>query len=300
MIENPAEVEQEFQFGFVMAKTALISNITLSSSGGSIIKSTADASEWAHCFLNQPKNSSDIKVTNSSDTTQSNQTNHDNTEANANGHANANGKHEFSPVDICDSFGQNRHGEHISYLHHSEDFKQFVLPIKIAPHSNSTLSFVYEYLLDRTDNAYTQTISVNPGQLVADFNIKLKVVENRPLKNLKLDIPALGEIDQFYDDELKKNEFSYDLKMNFTEQFNSFGQHGYTGDFIISYDLGEDSDVSVDLVTKDDFFVHFYNIPESRAMKSIPKHVTFLLDISGNCISLGLLNFVFLLYTQTI
>ena len=200
---------------------------------------------------------------------------------NANGHTDTIEEHDLSQVDICDSYGQNRHGEHISYLHHSEDFKQFVLPIKIASHSNTTLSFVYEYILDRTDNLYTQTISVNPGQLVTDFNIKVHVVENRPLKNVKLDIPALGEIDQFYDDELSKNEFSYDLKMNFTEQFNSFGQHGYTGDFIVSYDLADDTDIPVDLVTKDDFFVHFYNIPESRAMKSIPKHVTFLLDISG-------------------
>ena len=287
-----------------MAKTALISNITLSSSIGTIIKSAADASEWAHCFLNQPKNYSDIKLANSSEDTgfelfnsnidadangDENANGHQNVSghadvnghANANGHADSNGEDDFSSVDICDSYGQNRHGEHISYLHHSEDFKQFVLPVKIASHSNTTLSFVYEYLLDRTDNLYTQTISANPGQLVTDFNIQVHVVENRPLKNVKLDIPALGEIDQFYDDELNKNEFSYDLKMNFTEQFNSFGQHGYTGDFIISYDLTEDIDIPVDLGTKDDFFVHFYNIPESRAMKSIPKHVTFLLDISG-------------------
>ena len=58
VIENPASVEQEFQFGFVMAKTALISNITLSSSTGNVIKSTADASQWAHCFLTyEPENS---------------------------------------------------------------------------------------------------------------------------------------------------------------------------------------------------------------------------------------------------
>ena len=106
-------------------------------------------------------------------------------------------------------------------------------------------------------------------------------MENRPLKNLKLDIPSVGEINQFYNGELKENEFSYMFKMNLTEQGIAFGQHGYTGDFIVSYDLGEDNEVLFDLVTKDDFFVHFYNIPESNTMKSIPKHVTFLLDTSG-------------------
>ena len=195
-----------------MAKTALISNITLSNSIGTIIKSTADASEWAHCFLNRPKNISHSTIGNSSLTSESvgangnidahanghaganghvnaNGDENPNGHADANGHANANGhtdtieEHDLSQVVICDSYGQNRHGEHISYLHHSEDFKQFVLPIKIASHSNTTLSFVYEYILDRTDNLYTQTISVNPGQLVTDFNIKVHVVENRPLKN---------------------------------------------------------------------------------------------------------------------
>ena len=273
MIENPAEVEQLFQFGFVMAKTALISNITLSNLSGKIIKSTAEASEWAHCFLNHPSNATTVK--NSSDVSDYNQT------VTVDLEANANGNHDSSPVTLCDTYGQNRHGEHISYLHHSEDFKQFVLPITVDRHSNSTLSFVYEYLLERTDNAYTQTISVNPGQKVTDFEINLKVMENRPLKNLNVDIPSVGEINQFYNGEMKKNEFSYHFKMNLTEQGIAFGQHGYTGDFILSYDLGEDNEVSFDLVTKDDFFVHFYNIPESNTMKSIPKHVTFLLDTSG-------------------
>ena len=329
MIENPASVEQEFQFGFVMAKTALISNITLSSSTGNVIKSTADASQWAHCFLTyEPENSTNQGGNISKIQNMQREMSHQNGDANGNNvngqhhanghhanghhanghhangnHANghhANGQHHAnghnangspngkeddlssSPsFDICDKYGQNRHGEHISYLHHSEDFKQFVLPIKLAPHSNSTLSFVYEYLLERADNTYTQTVTANPGQLVADFEIRLHVVENRPIKGLKLDVPALGEITHFYEDELRDNEFFFDFKMNITEQFNSFGQHGYTGDFMVSYDLEEDHSIPVDLITKDDFFVHFYEIPRSKTMKSIPKHVIFLLDISG-------------------
>ena len=303
MIENPAAIEQDFQFGFVMAKTALISNITMYSSNGNIIKSTADASEWAHCFLNQP--SSSASVGNYSEATSHNQTTIDEVESHhanghhANGHhANghhANGHHangdpdnDPSLIDICDRFGQNRHGEHISYLNHGEDFKQLVLPIKIAAQSNSTLSFVYEYLLERRDGMYTQSVTVSPGQLVSNFMIRLRVVENRSLKHLKLDIPALGEIKQFYENEWHENEFSYDFQMNLTEQFNSFGQHGYTGDFILSYDLEEDNDVVFDLVTKEPYFVHFYDISESQTMKTIPKHVTFLLDISGTYLKIYL------------
>ena len=69
--------------------------------------------------------------------------------------------------------------------------------------------------------------------------------------------------------------------MDLNQQFDKFGQHGYTGDFIVSYDLKEGSNVAFDLVTKDDFFVHFYDVPVTKTMKSIPKHVLFLLDFSG-------------------
>ena len=91
MIENPASLEQEFQFGFVMAKTALISNVTLSSSTGNVIKSTADASQWAHCFLTyEPENSTNQGGNISKIQNMQRKISHQNGDANGN---NANGQH---------------------------------------------------------------------------------------------------------------------------------------------------------------------------------------------------------------
>ena len=97
MIENPASVEQEFQFGFVMAKTALISNVTLSSSTGNVIKSTADASQWAHCFLTYEPENSTTEPGN-----MSRKMSHRNGDANgndANGQHHANGHHANGNVE---------------------------------------------------------------------------------------------------------------------------------------------------------------------------------------------------------
>ena len=118
MIENPASLEQEFQFGFVMAKTALISNVTLSSSTGNVIKSTADASQWAHCFLtHEPENST------SQPGNISRKMSHQNGDANGN---NANGQHHAN--------GHHANGHHANGHHangqHANGAKEWVCELQ--------------------------------------------------------------------------------------------------------------------------------------------------------------------------
>lgn len=266
-----------------MAKSALVSNVTLLGSNGDIIKSVADASDWANCFMTKLDDDNSTSFANGNDNNNDIFSSHANGNENENGTMTAHPNGHNSVVDSCEMSGKNRDDEHLSYLHHREDFKQFVLPITIDSKSNVTLRFVYEYLLERTDNSYRHTLSISPGELVHDFRIRLNIVENRPLKNLKLNIPALGDNNNALQGQVKDtNEFQYDTNMTFLQQSAYFGQHGYTGDFKVSYDLKAGRS-SFDLVTEDEFFVHFYDVPEKTTMKSIPKHVIFLLDSSGMC-----------------
>lgn len=82
-----------------------------------------------------------------------------------------------------------------------------------------TLTMTYEYALERTNNLYRHTISVFPGEIVKDLQVwrsctpamhkckpkiflnfftyikvHLEVKENRPITNLKIDIPVVGQI----------------------------------------------------------------------------------------------------------
>ena len=55
------------------------------------------------------------------------------------------------------------------------------------------------------------------------------------------------------------------------------------GDFEVFYDMVEDDKV-VDLIVEDDFFVHYFTVPQEELedMKSLSKHIVFLLDVSDS------------------
>ena len=73
----------------------------------------------------------------------------------------------------------------------------------------------------------------------------------------------------------------------FDTNLDDFNHHAcfcpHTGDFEVSYDMVEDEKV-VDLIVEDDFFVHYFTVPEDELaeMKSLSKHIIFLLDVSDS------------------
>ena len=267
VVHNPAMFSQTYKFGYVMAKSALVSNVTLVSNGGTFVKSSVDASDWALMFMrkhDQENSNSSLPSANGDD-------DHHGANGGANGGSNGYGDDHDDVMD---------YDSHLNYLHHREDFKQFVLPINIQPLEEITITLTYEYLLERTDNAYTHTLSISPGEIVPDFQIRMTVVENRPISSIKVMAPVIGDIT----DNLKERSDqvkSLNLNLSEVEQYNYFGMHGFTGDFKVTYDMVEDPKVT-DLIVQDDFFVHFFNVPQRMTMKSIPKHVIFLLDVSDS------------------
>ena len=253
------------------------------------VKSNIGASEWAKCYMGQYSDGNQTSA--NGDHVTSDNANGRNSSYNSTTTSHANGDLEHQPASsephVCESYIENRHGEELNYLHHREDFKQFVLPFKIPKKSHVTLSFVHEYLLERTDDAYAHTLSISPGERVEEFVIRLAIHENKPLKGLKLEIPTKGDVvktlqqnEQPRSDAVAETDFYYNFNLTSEEQGMHFSQHGYTGDIKVSYDL-EEGDTPFDLVAQDDFFVHFYSIPERTTMKGIPKSVLFLLDTSG-------------------
>jgi len=307
---NPAQVGQTYKFGYVMAKSALVSNVTLVSNGATYVQSSVDASDWARLFMRSHDLQQNGQLGNHSDAapTVVHDEAHNDTEGNANG--NANGNHNEAPHDHQGANGGNsnggsdHHGHHVggpnghhdnndddqeeqfdfedkNYLHHRADFKQFVLPINLKAQEDIVVTLTYEYLLERTDGLYSHTLSINPGELVPDFRVSVTVAENRPLRGLQVPAPVIGDLKRKgYVTKQSEQVYQLDFNLTTTEQYNLFGMHGFTGDIKVNYDLEEEVPVVTDLVVQDDFFVHFFSVSRTESLPSIPKHIIFLLDVS--------------------
>ena len=242
-ISNPAKVKQIFNFGFAMPRQAFISNVTLQRRNQTI-QSQVNESDW-YMDHSAKRNGGPGK--------DKDHNNHNN--------------HPMFNKDKLDVIS-NDHA----------DFKQFILPIHLAPKDEVTLTLIYEMLLVRKQDQYVHSVSISPGEIVKDFQIRLTIADSNPLSNVNISAPVIGEITN---DSVKidgqENIVTILFSMSEVEQFHYFGSHGFTGDFNGEFDI-DLTDDEVDLIVQDQHFLHFYDIPEK--MKSIPKHVIFLMDNS--------------------
>ena len=108
-----------------------------------------------------------------------------------------------------------------------------MLPVNIQPSEEITLTLTYEYLLERSDNLYTHALSISPGEIVPDFQIRMVVTENRPLANFAVVSPAIGDVTDQAVDFLTSGEASVNFTLSTNDQFNFFGKHGFTGNSCI-------------------------------------------------------------------
>ena len=69
-------------------------------------------------------------------------------------------------------------------------FHQFVLPINLRPNEEATVTLVYEQLLQRNEDKYRHVISLSPGEIVKDFQVRLSIVDNHPLGNVSVTAPV--------------------------------------------------------------------------------------------------------------
>ncbi|TRY63284.1 hypothetical protein TCAL_03567 [Tigriopus californicus] len=237
VIHNPAPIKHVFRFGFAMPKTAFVSNVTLQR-GETHVWAQVSESDW----ILSPK------------------------------------------ADKPNVSGSHSNGHYSTYLSKerldalSTDnayFKQFVLPIHLAPGDKVTLRLVYEYLLVRDDFRYTHSLSVSPGEIVKDFKISLRIEELHPLSKVNISAPVIGEITN--DAQRCSQGLEIDFQMSHVEQLYYFGSHGFTGDFKADFDVDIPTHVA-DLMIEDNYFLHFYEI--SQNLSSIPKHVIFMIDNS--------------------
>jgi hypothetical protein len=253
LVHNPANVRQMFSFGFATPKTAFVSNVTLQDySGHVIVRPTFNESDW---FAHR-EDADDLERKEA--------------DGNGNGHHPAGLGTQKDKLDAV--------------FNELADFRKFVLPIHLPPKDNITLTFVFEYLLERRGGRYVHSVSISPGEIVADFRIRLSIEEDpasKMVESVNITAPVIGDITKDANVTADGAGVSVDFSMSEIEQFHYFGSHGFTGDLIAEFDVATQPGHLDLAVTADGAFLQFYDLPVSK-MRTIPKHVVFVIDNSDS------------------
>ena len=252
LLYNPATVRQPFKFGFAMPKKALVSDVILKDRLGTVVVTpTFNKSDWL------PLQRADEYA--------------DGDSANGNGRLGSAESASRTAVPPDNSFNE------------LAEFKQFVLPIHIPAGEETTVILIFEHLLEKRDARFFYGLNISPGQLVKDFNIRLDIEENdgKALQDLKVTAPVMGDMSREAVHQERDSSATINLNMSIAEQYHYFGNHGFTGDFVVEFDVSRrPGTLDVASSVKDNTFLHFFDLRDSFA--PIPKHVIFVLDNSDS------------------
>ena len=252
---NPATVRQPFKFGFAMPKKALVSDFTLKDRlGAAVVTPTFNKSEWL-----QPQRADEYALEG------------DSANRNQKGHLGSAKSESRTAIPPDNAFSE------------LAEFKQFVLPVHIPAGEEVSVVLTFEHLLEKRDGRYFYGLNISPGQLVKDFHIRLDIEENegKVLKDLKITAPVMGHLSRDAVHQERDCSATVNLTMSIGEQYHYFGNHGFTGDFVLQFDVVR-SPGTLDVASsvKDNTFLHFFDLRDS--LDPIPKHVIFVLDISDS------------------
>uniref|UniRef100_A0A1B6KKL4 VIT domain-containing protein n=1 Tax=Graphocephala atropunctata TaxID=36148 RepID=A0A1B6KKL4_9HEMI len=166
----------------------------------------------------------------------------------------------------------------------ARDSNQFSVSVNIEAHGKVTFNLTYEQLLSRNLGVYTNTININPQQIVEDMSVTVSVEEPSAIKDLE--VPELQISNEVVVDKpnslAKIEEKSPNHKVVVwaptPEEQKSQNSTGLSGQFVVKYDVDREANPQQILVDEG-YFVHFFapeNLPQMK------KHIVFVLDYSGS------------------
>ena len=172
----------------------------------------------------------------------------------------------------------------------SRDTNIVVIKTNIEPAEKVLFRLTYEELLERKQGSYKQTFMVNPGQIVEDYNIKVNINESLPIALLvapqlktsnEIDFSetstdsSIALISRNVDNDPAKATVEFNISPEYQREQ---GLEGVQGEFSVLYDVDRTNQTS-EVQVVDGYFVHFF-VPENLPV--MPKHIIFVLDVSGS------------------
>jgi len=170
----------------------------------------------------------------------------------------------------------------------TRDANVFQINANIEPEEKVLFRLTYDELLERRFGLYEHVVHVQPGQVVDDFKIIININESLPIS--KLMVPefkesnevdfdekesSIASIKRDLDENPKRARIEFDITKDYQKKV---GKNGLQGEFSIQYDVNRDNQNN-EIQVIDGHFVHFFT-PEN--LKVLPKHIIFVLDVSGS------------------
>lgn len=167
----------------------------------------------------------------------------------------------------------------------TRDANQVTVSVNIEAGTKVRFRLMYEELLNRKIGKYEHNIHVNPGQIVNDFTVEVFINESLPVINLNVPELKTNPNDIISDEKnqlaeiVQVEENQYKITFSPSKEIQEeMSQNGVAGEFIVQYDVDRKGQSS-DIQTLDGYFVHFF-APDD--LENLPKHVVFVLDVSGS------------------
>jgi Mg-chelatase subunit ChlD len=171
----------------------------------------------------------------------------------------------------------------------ARDANKFTVATNVEPGQKVEFKLTYEELLERKLGQYEHVININPGQIVEDLKIEVFIDESLPIKSLS--VPELKESNDVDFEENQESEIAKvekDVDGDSSKAHITFapdrlyqeeaGEQGLSGQLLIKYDVDRKNQAN-EIEVIDGYFVHYF-APED--LPTLPKHVIFVLDISGS------------------
>jgi len=165
------------------------------------------------------------------------------------------------------------------------DGKQVTFSAKLDPAEKVTFNLRYEELLQRSEKGqYNYEVNIQPkNQKISDFKIKVAINESLPLDGISVTRVKDKDEAKFQAEDISQGNLIYDEKnapnVAFIDmQPNDAKNNGKDWKFVVKYDVKRPEDGN-DVQIGAGKFVHYF-APDS--LPTLPKHVIFVIDISGS------------------
>lgn len=156
---------------------------------------------------------------------------------------------------------------------HSQTYRGtnlFGIRINTAASSRSTFVLEYEELILRRLSTYQQIINLNPGSLVEDFQVTVRVIDEQG-------ISVFSASDFVTTNRVSEEEVVYSYVPSISDQNDQ--TFGLARDMMVSYDVNHPEDGPGLIVVNNCYFAQFFS---PSGISPISVDIVFVIDVSGS------------------
>ncbi len=146
----------------------------------------------------------------------------------------------------------------------------FEIRINTAANTNATFTLNYEELIVRRASRYTQVINLNPGQIVEDFQVTVRIIDDQEL--------MITEGSNYLTKEaVSQREVLYRYSPTIEEQNDN--NLGLARDLEVKFDVNHPTSGAGLVVVNNCYFAQFFS---PSGIAQIAVDIVFVIDVSGS------------------